>query len=34
MTRRFPLSILIAVACFLVIYFWGAPIVGWLTSGR
>ena len=34
MTRRFPLSILIAVACFLVIFFWGEPIVGWLTGKR
>jgi len=34
MTRRFPLSILIAVACFLVIFFWGEPIVAWLTGGR
>jgi hypothetical protein len=29
---RFPLSILIAVAGFLVMFFWGAPIVGWLTG--
>jgi hypothetical protein len=31
---RVPLSILIAVACFLVIFFWGEPIVGWLTGAR
>ena len=30
-TRRFPLTILIAVACFLVMYFWGETIVGWMT---
>ena len=31
MTKRFPFSILIAVACFIVIWLWGEPIVGWLT---
>jgi hypothetical protein len=31
MTRRFPLSIVIAVAGFTVMYFWGATIVGWMT---
>ena len=34
MTKRFPLSIFIAVACFLVMFFWGATIVGWLTGAR
>jgi hypothetical protein len=34
MTRRVPLSIVIAVACFLVMLFWSAPIVGWLTGER
>ncbi len=29
---RFPLSILIAVAGFIVMYFWGEPIVTWMTS--
>ena len=28
MTKRFPFSILIAVACFIVIWLWGEPIVG------
>ena len=32
MTKRFPFSILIAVACFIVIWLWGEPIVGWLNS--
>jgi hypothetical protein len=32
--RRFPLSILIAVAGFIVMWFWGAPIVGWMTGTR
>jgi hypothetical protein len=30
MNRRF-LGVVFAVACFLVIYFWGEPIVGWLN---
>jgi len=30
--RALRFSVLIAVACFLVIYFWGEPIVGWLTG--
>ena len=31
MTKRFPLSILIAVTGFIVMWLWGEPIVGWLT---
>jgi hypothetical protein len=34
MVRRFPYSILIAVACVLVMLFWGADIVAWLTRER
>jgi hypothetical protein len=34
MNKRFPLSIVIAVACFLVMLFWSEPIVVWLTQGR
>ena len=34
MTRRFPLSVVIAVVCFLVMVFWSEPIVVWLTGGR
>ena len=34
MTRRFPLSILIAVVGFIVMWFWSEPIVVWLTGGH
>ena len=29
---RFPFSILIAVAGFIVMWFWGEPIVAWMTG--
>jgi hypothetical protein len=34
MTRRFPLAICIAVACFIVMLLWGTDIVAWLTGER
>jgi hypothetical protein len=29
---RLPLSLLIAVVCFIVMWFWSEPIVVWLTG--